>query len=339
MSVERSNDLESAPVEASPAANAADCAVPQDLPNFPVSVPTPDISPWLTGNTGIPGFTTRDSGLPGPHVVLNCLTHGNEIGGAIVLSQMLREALAPAIGKLTFGFANIAAFERFDPANPIVSRFVEEDLNRCWDDIQLFGVRRSLELDRAREIRPLIDTADIVLDLHSMLWPSDPLLLCGPAAQGRHLALAIATPPLVVADQGHAGGKRLIDYGRFTEPTVAAACILVEAGQHWEPGTVTQMRATIDALLRYTNQMPAASAPTPPMPSFAEVTHVITARTNRFVFERNFRGGDRIPLAHTLIAHDGDTEIFTPYDDCILIMPSHKPSNGHTAIRLAKVQE
>ncbi len=54
-------------------------------------------------------------------------------------------------------------------------------MNRVWDDAQLFGVRRSAELDRAREIRRVIDDADIVLDLHSMLWPSDPLLLCGPA--------------------------------------------------------------------------------------------------------------------------------------------------------------
>jgi succinylglutamate desuccinylase len=336
MSVERSNDLDPAPTQAITAANAVDCALPQQLPYFPVDIPTPDISPWLAGNTGIPGFTTRDSGKPGQHVVLNSLTHGNEIAGAIVLNEMLRAGAMPETGKLTFGFANLAAFARFDPANPVASRFVEEDLNRCWDDIQLFGVRRSLELDRAREIRPLIDTADIVLDLHSMLWPSDPLLLCGPAAQGRSLALAIATPSMVVADQGHAGGKRLIDYGRFTEPTCPAACILVEAGQHWETATVTQMRATVSALLHHTGQIPAVPPPTPQPPSYAEVTHIITARTNRFVFERNFRGGECIPHANTLIAHDGDTEIYTPYDNCLLIMPSHKPSNGHTAIRLAK---
>jgi len=335
MSVERRNDLDPAPTQAITAPQAADCACPQNVQQFPVDIPIPDISPWLDGNTGIPGYTTRDSARPGPHVVLNSLTHGNEIAGAIVLSEMLRAGATPAIGKLTFGFANLAAFARFDAANPIASRFVEEDLNRCWDDIQLFGVRRSLELDRAREIRPLIDTADIVLDLHSMLWPSDPLLLCGPAVQGRNLALAIATPPLVVADQGHAGGKRLIDYARFTEPACAAACILVEAGQHWEPATVTQMQATVAALLRHSGQIPSP-APAPQPPSYAEVTHVITARTNRFVFERNFRGGECIPTAHTLIAHDGDTEIHTPYDNCLLIMPSHKPSNGHTAIRLAK---
>jgi succinylglutamate desuccinylase len=306
-----------------------------DLPHFPVFLTAPDISSWAAGNTGIPGFTTRDSGKPGPHVVLVSLIHGNEIAGAIVLDEMLRANTTPLRGKLTFGFANLAAFQKFDPENPVASRFIEEDLNRVWDDVQLFGVRRSHELDRAREIRPLIDTADIVLDLHSMLWPSDPLLLCGPGQAGRALALRIATPPMVVADQGHAGGKRLIDYGRFTEAAGQAACVLVEAGQHWEPAAVTQMRATIAALLADCAMTTTPKPATPPC--FAQVTQLVTAMTNRFVFTQNFRGGEILPERGTLIAHDGDTEIRTPHDDCMLVMPSLKPSRGHTAIRLARI--
>jgi len=308
-----------------------------ELPQFPVFLEAPDLAPWIAGNTGIPGFTTRDSGQPGPHIVLVSLIHGNEIAGAIALDEMLRAGAAPAAGKLTFGFANLTAFARFDPGNPIASRFVEEDMNRVWDDAQLFGVRRSVELDRAREIRPLIDQADIVLDLHTMLWPSDPVLLCGPAAQGRALALRVATPPAVIADHGHAGGKRLLDYGRFTEAGSSAACILVEAGQHWEFGAVSRTRATIDKLLAVCGQ----SAPMPPAtaPLYAEVTDLITARTNRFTFTRPYRGGEIIGDAGTLIAHDGDAEIRTPYPHCLLVMPSLRPSRGHTAVRLARLVE
>jgi predicted deacylase len=310
--------------------------LPDHLPFFPVRIAAPDISPWVAGNCGISGFTTRDSGAPGPHVVLVALIHGNEIGGAIVLDQLLRAGLAPLRGKLTFGFANIAAFNRFDPANPVASRFVEEDMNRVWDDAQLFGVRRSLELDRAREIRPIMDAADMVLDLHSMLWPSEPLLLCGPAPQGRALAMSIATPPMVIADQGHAGGKRLIDYGRFTEAASHAACVLVEAGQHWEGQAVTQLRETIFALLAHAG-LADPCRPARPKPQFAEVTRLVTAMTNRFVFTENFRGGQIIAAKNTLIAHDGDAEIRTPHDNCLLVMPSLRPSRGHTAVRLAKL--
>ena len=38
----------------------------------------------------------------------------------------------------------------------------------------------------------------------------------------------------------------------------------------------------------------------------------------------------------TVIAVDGSTEIRTPYDDCLLVMPSLRPGRGHTAVRLAK---
>ena len=218
------------PAEARP---QTPCA-PPDLPEFQVFIEPPDLTPFIDGNTGIPGFWTRDSGQPGPHVMLVALIHGNEFAGATVVADLLQEGFVPLRGRLTLGFANLAAFARFDASNPVASRYVEEDMNRVWDDAQLFGVRQSLELDRAREIRPLIDTADILLDLHSMLWPSYPLLLCGPSVRGRALAEQLATPAMIVADCGHAGGKRLIDYAHFTSETGSAAGILVEAGQHWD---------------------------------------------------------------------------------------------------------
>lgn len=321
------------PTHAAPSA-----ALPPGLPVFPVEIVPPDLSPYIQGNTGIPGFTSLNSGLPGPHVVLVSLIHGNEFAGAIVLAELLAGGFKPRRGKLTLGFANIAAYARFDPQNPIASRYVEEDMNRVWDDFALFGVRRSAELDRAREIKPIVDSADMLLDLHSMLWPSDPVLLCGAGPRGRTFGISVGTPDLVVADTGHAGGKRLIDYGRFTEGSPqGAACLLVEAGPHWQQPAVDQSRATVHALLRHAGML---DAPAPAAACrFAEVVKLITARTNRFAFEREFHGGEIIPMAGTLIAHDGDEEIRTPEDNLIMIMPSLKVSHGHTAVRLARLTE
>src|SRR5271157_5242871 len=207
------------------------------LPAFQVRLTTPDIGRWLAGNTGTVGFTTRDSGKPGPHVALLAIAHGNEIAGAIVLDRLLRADFTPTRGRLTLGFVDIAAFERFDPHQPTASRFVDEDINRVWDEAVLDGPRHSSELDRAREIRPLIETVDVLLDLHSMLWPSDPLILCGASPKGRRLALGAGQPALVVADQGHASGRRIIDYSRFADAATPCAASLVEAGQHWQWAT------------------------------------------------------------------------------------------------------
>ena len=151
------------------------------------------------------------------------LTHGNEIAGAIALDRLLAGGLRPARGRLTFGFVNLVAFARFDPDQPTISRFVDEDMNRIWDASRCSTASlHSVELARAREIRALVESADVLLDLHSMLWPSDPLILCGPTARGKALAQAVGLPELVVADAGHVSGRRIIDHPRFTDPASPA---------------------------------------------------------------------------------------------------------------------
>jgi hypothetical protein len=310
------------------------------LPVFEVRLAAPDISRWVEGNTGIPGFTTRTARRPGPHVVVLALSHGNEIAGAVALDRLMAADLAPTRGRLTFGFVNLAAFELFDPRQPTLSRFIDEDINRLWDAPTLDGPRHSAELERARAIRPMIDSADVVLDLHSMLWPSEPLMLCGATAKGRALAAGIGTPELVVADHGHASGRRLLDYARFAQPDTPFVANLVEAGQHWQPSTVDTTLVSIAGLLRYFNMAPAAHPVLPPprvkQQRFAEVTDVVAATTSSFAFVQPWRGGEVIRRRNTLIALDGPAEIRTPCDDCLLVMPSLRPSRGHTAVRLAR---
>ena len=310
------------------------------LPPFAVELSPPDLSPWLAGNTGIAGFHSFAASRPGPHVMIMGLMHGNELTGAIVLDRLLRAGLRPARGRLTLGFANLAAFARFDPEHPTVTRFLDEDLNRLWDTATLDGARQSLELERARQLRPLIEEVDILLDLHSMLWPAGPLILSGPTAKGRDLALAIGTPGLVVADAGHISGPRLIDYNGFADPDDPRVAVLVEAGQHWHPATIEVTLASVAGLLRHVGMVGAHSAlpppPTRPATRFAEVTTSVTAATAGFAFVQSFRGGDIIPRRNTLIAVDGSAEIRTPHDDCLLVMPSLRPSRGHTAVRLAR---
>ncbi len=313
--------------------SGADAALPQ----FDVRLTPPDLGEWLAGNCGVAGFQHFDSQRAGPHVLITALMHGNEIAGAIALDSLLRAGVRPLRGKLTLGFLNIAAFARFDPARPTASRFVDEDMNRLWDRAILEGPRDSAELARAREIRPLVEGADILLDLHSMLWPSEPLILCGRTEKGRRLARAIGTPAIAVADRGHNSGPRLIDYGGFADDGDPRIACLVEAGPHWEAQTVATARAAVAALLHQT-ELASSDTPgaAPAAWRYAQVTEVVTAHTSGFAFVRPFRGGDVIPEIHTLIAHDGAREIRTPHDDCLLVMPSLRPSRGHTAVRLAR---
>lgn len=309
---------------------------------FEVALDPPPFTAVSGGNTGIPGVWSLVAPQPGPHTCLVSLIHGNEYAGAIALAELLSLGAAPSRGRLSLVFANLEAFSRFDRSAPTASRYVEEDLNRLWCRAVLDGPRDSVELRRARTLRPLFDTVDVLVDLHSMLWDGDPLILCGATEKARRLALAIGVPPLVVGDHGHVGGRRLIDYRPFADPGSPRAAVLVEAGQHWREATVATLRRTISGVLRHTGQLEpgqaaaAAAASPAAQPVFAEVTMTVTAESSEFRFVRPFRGGEVIAERNTLIALDGDAEIRTPHDDCILVMPSLRPSRGHTAVRLAR---
>ena len=310
------------------------------VPRLEVRLPKPDLRPWRAGNTGIEGVWTFTSQEPGPHLQVAGLVHGNEISGGLLLSRWLRDGIRPRCGTLTLLFGNLAAFDRFDPADPTASRFVDEDLNRVWAEAMLAGPRRSTELDRARALLPVVRRADVLLDLHSMLWPSDPLILAGPGQAARQLGRAIGTPPLVVSDEGHAAGLRMIDHAHFAS---AGRAVLVEAGPHWQPETLAQMEATAARLLRHLGMAEEGAklppdAPVPPG-RVARVTRTVTAQTSDFVFMRAFRGGDVIARRNTLIALDGEMELRTPHDDCLLVMPSPRVMRGHTAVRLARFEE
>jgi len=307
-----------------------------------IEVPLPDIARWAAGNAGIPYVWRMGSSLHGPHVVVQALTHGNEVCGAIVLDWLLGERFHPARGTLTVVFANVAAYQRFDPADPFASRCVDEDLNRLWSADVLDGARQSVELARARALRPVYDAAHFLLDLHSMTDPCPPIALCGRQRKGLEFAFALGLPEHVVVDAGHAAGKRLRDYAFFDDPDDPRNALLVECGQHWERAAPEVAR---QSLLRFLRHFGMAApefldahldhAPLPPQKAI-EVTHVVTIATDGFAFVRPVAPLGVVPEANTLLAVDGEREVRTPYDDCVLVMPTRRPRPGETAVRLGR---
>ena len=87
-----------------------------------IEVAFPDLSGCATGNTDMPYVWTFVGAAAGPHVLVQALTHGNEVCGAIALERLLRERVRPARGTLSLVFANFAAYQRFDPGDPFASR-------------------------------------------------------------------------------------------------------------------------------------------------------------------------------------------------------------------------
>ena len=307
-----------------------------------VDVAIPDIAGWACGNTGIPYVWRFDGPASGPHVTIQGVTHGNEVCGAIVLDWLLRRKVRPVRGTLTLIFANAAAYESFDATDPYAARCLDEDFNRVWDGCVLDGPRRTRELDRARALRPCYDATDFLLDLHSMTDPCPALALAGRHAKGQGLARALGMPPYIIVDAGHRAGRRLRDYAQFDDPADARNALLIECGQHWERSTplVAQQsalrflrhfevcdRAFLDAFIEPRELRPQQTI---------EITDVVTIASASFSFALPVHGMMTIARAGTLLARDGERDIRTPYDDCVLIMPAQRPKQGETAVRLGR---
>jgi predicted deacylase len=309
----------------------------------PIELAPPHIAQWRRGNTAVDYVHVMDSGKPGPDVMVQALTHGNEFCGAIALEYLLKEKPPLRQGRLTLAFANVAAYARFDPADPDRSRFIDEDYNRVWADDALAGARDSVELRRARQLRPFVDAADYLLDLHSMHEPCRPIMVCGKSEKSAAFARRLGVPADLLLDTGHPAGLRMIERGGFGDPASPRTAVLIECGQHWERSAAEVAQDTALRFLVATGTVGEAwAAPRlrlqpPATQRLVRVTEPVVAKTMDFRFARPWTGLEIVPRAGTLVAADGATEWRTPYDECVMVMPSLAQLRpGTTMVRLGR---
>lgn len=314
------------------------------LKHYPVEVEFPDIAKWQHGNTGVDYVHSIDSGDAGPHVMILALMHGNEVSGAITVGRLLQAGLRPLKGRITLGFANVEAYRRFDARNPDATRYVDEDMNRVWSSSRLDGAEDSVELRRARELRPIIDTVDYMLDLHSMHEEAPPLIVSGPLEKGIRFAADVGAPEHVIIDVGHPNGKRMRDYAGFGDPASAKNALLIETGQHFSTRSKDVAMDSACRFLIATGVMAErdlrtfmlAGAPAPQR--FFRVTEPVVATSYDFEFAEDYRGMEIIAKAGTVIAREGAREFVTPYDNCVIVMPSLRQLGpGVTVVRLGHI--
>jgi predicted deacylase len=287
--------------------------------HHPIEILPPDLSGYREGNTGVDYVHVFDSGRPGPTVMVQALTHGNEFCGALALDRLFRSQIRPAAGRLTLAFANVEAFARFDFDDPDASRYIDEDYNRVWADDVLFGPRDSAELRRARALRPFVDDADFLLDIHSMHEPCRPIGVCGMVDKHLDLARKVGLPADLLIDTGHPAGLRMRDRGTFNDPLSPRQALLVECGQHWEKAAA---EIAIDTTLRFLaatgsvawDQVRPELRVAPQPQRVVRVTEPVVARSMDFHF-------------------------LVPYDDTVLVMPSMRHLRpGNTQVRFGRYE-
>jgi len=118
--------------------------------------------------------------------------------------------------------------------------------------------------------------------------------------------------------------------------------LLMECGQHWARETPHVAQQAALRFLRHFEMcdrgfLDAFIDPGEPPPQrTVEITDVVTIASASFSFVLPVHGMMTMARAGTLLARDGEHEIRTPYDDCVLIMPAQRPKIGETAVRLGR---
>lgn len=315
-------------------------------PTIPTTSATPpapfellprDLSAYRQGNVGIDYVHRFESGRPGPHVLINALTHGNEFCGMVAATHLLDTGVRPLIGTLTVSFANVAAYETFDPAQPFDSRQLVHNLNRVWSAEWLDGPEDSPELRRARALRPVVAAADHLLDIHSTSQDVEPFWVYPAFARNSAAALAVGRPAVhLVMPGGLGSGTPVIQHGHFGEADGRGVGLVAECGQHFRQGSG---EVAIDVTRRFLAhfgliEREATDTPVAPARRF-ELLQTYVIKTPEFRFVRPCIGFEVFAQGE-LIATDGPDEIRAPCDDCTILMPARAAVVGREGVYLSR---
>jgi succinylglutamate desuccinylase len=203
---------------------------------------------------------------PGPHVIVLGGVHGDEKTG-IELIKSLHELFDADEEELVQG--NLTLVLGNEEAIRLNQRGTtpEHNLNRMFTRIHLEGpVLDFYESKRAKELAPLLQSADISLDIHSTSVPSRPFLPC--AFTPRHEKVyRWFDADLVLTDPDYIlGGQRSTtdEYVDFCGGTG----ICFETGFAGDTSRLPVVRESVLTILADQKMIARSPAPEPPFPSY-----------------------------------------------------------------------
>ena len=113
----------------------------------------------------------HDGGQHDLHLVFGSMVHGDEVGSLPAVVQAIEQLKD---GSLSFG-GRMTLFVGNPEAGRERKRFLEQDLNRMFMERD----EQAHEVQRARELMPILDSADLLVDFHqTILATHKPFYIC-----------------------------------------------------------------------------------------------------------------------------------------------------------------
>lgn len=260
------------------------------------------------------------------HTVIGCLIHGNEHG---TLPAVLRFVDALQSGELVAG-GPVTVLLGNPEAARAGERFLEEDFNRVFT---FDRPAESHERRRAEAVRPILDAADVFLDLHQTQTPTEGPFWTLPWSASLGLwARAIAAAPVGLTrrsgQQFSTGTCCLDEYVRQRGKTGLTAELgmrgqdPVQAERAFQ--AMQRLVRTVDAVAEGTPL--AALAATMPKIAWYVTTHVVPAETSEHRLRPGIGNWTTVAAGERLSPDDGP-EILAPASGRVLFPKYPRPTD------------
>ena len=293
---------------------------------------------------------------PGPALLVLGAVHGNEVCGIEAITQLLQDFDSGAVsierGSVTFiPITNPLAYQ-------LKRRFGDRNLNR---NMAPSAIPQDFEDRVANVLCPLLDSHDVLLDLHSFHTGGAPFVMIGPqnntgtlepfahASEEMQLALHTGAPRIVegwldtyargvqrrsaAAEAANTRSQTLVtnpNYGVGTTEYMRARggyAVTLECGQHDDPGGISVARHAILqtlGLLGITSAKPAAPHAAPEILRLIDVTDKTHADDT---FTREWRSFDAVKSGDVIgIRHSGQE--VKAHDDGFVVFPNPRGEVG-----------
>jgi predicted deacylase len=268
------------------------------------------------------------SGVGGIQLIVFGAIHGNEVCGPIAIEEIMKLLTSKEIellsGQVTFvPICNPQAYREG-------KRLIDENLNRIFiptDNPQ------SYEAGLANLLCPLVEAADVLLDVHSFdaVGPTN-IFLDFPTLENRaHVEALDFEYALVNWPELYEINPYFNSYDttRYAN-SVGKQGVLVECGQHNDPDSVVVAKEAILKTLEHLNMINKRSlsnlCPKPQLHSI-NMTYLGTKEAEDDYFLDEWKHLQRVP-AGTQLAKRASGEVLSVDVDSIILLPKHTAKLG-----------
>ena len=265
------------------------------------------------------GVVRIASDAPGPHVVMFCGIHGDEVSGIHAIEKVLFDFFG---GKRVLLRGSLTLVRANEQAIAAERRYVKHNMNRMFrEDYGPEIDRGSYEFQRTQELKPLLESCDYFLDFHSAPIANEPFLVAEQDAVEfyRHLGIPKMMTGWSKFSSGTIGG----DTENYANARGAMSATL-ESGSHFDKSSNDVAYRAAISLLSLLGMIGHDPRPAAVDAEIVEMYSVVTKEFDDFRYAGEASNFKLLPKGQAFAHQNG--QAMTVSEDSYLLIPM-KPSD------------